>query len=58
MPQKAVAQAAIRLATVVITFRNGNDDRQMDKKWTNEQMELHQIRKQLSYDGDLSPCQV
>ena len=29
-------------------------DRQMDKKWT----ELHQIRKEPSYDGDLSPCQV
>ena len=33
-------------------------NRQTDKKWTNEQMELHQFRKQLSYDGDLSPCQV
>ena len=25
---------------------------------TNEQTELHQFRKQRSYDGDLSPCQV
>ena len=33
-------------------------DRQMDKKWTNEQRELHQFQKQLSYDGDLSPCQA
>ena len=24
---------------------------------TNEQTELHQFRKQLSYDGDPSPCQ-
>ena len=27
-------------------------------KRTNDQTELHQFRKQLSYDGDLSPCQV
>ena len=33
-------------------------DRQTDKKWTNEWTELHQFRKHLSYDGDLSPCQV
>ena len=33
-------------------------DRQTDKKRSNERMELHQLRKQLSYDGDLSPCQV
>ena len=33
-------------------------DRQMDKKWTHKQMELYQFRKQLSYDGDLSPFQV
>ena len=25
---------------------------------TNEHTELHQFRKQLSYDGYLSPCQV
>ena len=30
-------------------------DRQTDKKRTNEQMELHQFRKEPSYDGDLSP---
>ena len=28
------------------------------KKRTNEHTELHQFRKQLSYDGDLSLCQV
>ena len=33
-------------------------DRQMDKNRTNEQTELHQFRKEPSYDGDLSPCQV
>ena len=33
--------------------RNGNVDGQ-----TNEQTELHQFRKQLSYDGDLSPYQM
>ena len=27
-------------------------------KRTNERTELHQFRKQLSYDGDVSPCQV
>ena len=32
-------------------------DRQTDKKRTNEQMELHQFRKEPSYDH-LSPCQV
>ena len=26
--------------------------------WTNEQTELHQFRKEPSYDGDLCPCQV
>ena len=30
----------------------------MDKKRTNEQTELHQFEKQLSYDGNLSPSQV
>ena len=29
-------------------------DRQMDKKQTNKQTELHQFRKEPSYDGDLS----
>ena len=33
-------------------------DRQMDKKQTNEQTELHQFQKETSYDGDLSPCLV
>ena len=33
-------------------------DRQMDEKRTNEQTEFHQFRKEPSYDGDLSPCQV
>ena len=27
-------------------------------KWTNKQTELHQFRKEPSYDGDLYPCQV
>ena len=26
--------------------------------WTNGWTELHQFRKEPSYDGDLSPCQV
>ena len=33
-------------------------DRQTDKKQTNELTELHQFRKEPSYDGDLSPCRV
>ena len=37
---------------------NGNVDGQTDKKWTNERAELHQFRKQPSYDGGLSPWQV
>ena len=40
--------------------RNGNVDGKKNgqKKWTNERMELHQFRKEPSYEGDLSPCQV
>ena len=41
---------------------NKNVDKQMDgqtdEKRTNEQTEFHQFRKEPSYDGDLSPCQV
>ena len=33
-------------------------DRQTDKKRTIELTELHQFRKEPSYDGYLSPCQV
>ena len=36
---------------------DGQMDGQMDKKRTNERTELHQFRKESSYDGDLSPCQ-
>ena len=32
--------------------------RQTDIKWTNKQTEFHQFLKQLSYDGNLSTCQV
>ena len=50
--------------------RNENVDRQTDGqkngqktdkrtgKRTNKQTELHQFRKEPSYDGDLYPCQV
>ena len=37
---------------------NGNFDGQTDKKWTNEQTELHQFRKEPNSDCDLCPCQV
>ena len=30
----------------------------LTEKRTNEGTELHQLRKERSYDGDLSPCQV
>ena len=33
-------------------------DGQTDEKRTNERTEFHQFRKEPSYDGDLSPCQV
>ena len=37
---------------------DGQMDGQTDKKRTNERTELHQYRKEPSYDGDLCPCQV
>ena len=42
---------------------NNNVDGQIDgqtnrQKRTNEETELDQFRKEPSYDGDLSPCQV
>ena len=37
---------------------NGNFDRQTDKRQTNKWTELHQFRKEPSYDGDLCPCEV
>ena len=37
---------------------DGQMDGQTDKKRTNEHTELHQFRKEPSYDGDLCPCQV
>ena len=30
----------------------------LSDKQTNKWTKLHQFRKQLSYDGDLSPCKV
>ena len=33
-------------------------NRQMDKKHTKKQTELHKFQKEPSYDGDLCPCQV
>ena len=48
----------------VLELESGNEnvdkqtDGQTDKKRTNEQTEFHQFRKEPSYDGDLSPCQV
>ena len=39
-------------------YVDGQTDGQTDKKRTNEHTELHQFRKEPSYDGDLSACQV
>ena len=36
---------------------NGQTNRQTDRK-TDKQTELHQFRKEPSYDGELYPCQV
>ena len=51
------------IGQTVFVLESGNEkwgqtDRQTDKKQTNERTELHQFRKELSYDGDLCPCQV
>ena len=39
-------------------WTNRRMDRQTNKKRTNEHTEFHHFRKEPSYDGDLSPCQV
>ena len=36
----------------------GQTDGWTDKRTKNEQTEFHQFRKEPSYNGDLSPCQV
>ena len=53
------------IGQTVFKLESGNEnvDGKMDgqtnrKKWTNEQTELHQFRKEPSYDGDLCPCRV
>ena len=52
------------IGQTVFELESGNEnvdrqaDRLMNKKWTNEQTELHQFRKEPSYDDDLCPCQV
>ena len=40
-----------------LDYGNKNVDGQTDGQ-TNERTELHQFRKEPSYDGDLSPCNV
>ena len=37
---------------------NKNVDGQTNGQKTDKQTELHQFRKEPSYDGDLCPCQV
>ena len=52
------------IGQAVFELESGNEnvdrrmDGQIDKKWTNEQMELHQFQKEPSSDGGLSLCQV
>ena len=47
------------IGQTVFVLESGNEKcGQTDKKQTNERTELHQFRKELSYDGDLCPCQV
>ena len=38
--------------------KNGQKTDKRTEKRTNEQTELHQFRKEPSYDGDICPCQV
>ena len=38
--------------------KNGQKTDKRTGKRTNKQTELHQLRKEPSYDGDLYPCQV
>ena len=38
--------------------KNGPKKNKRTEKQTNEQTEFPQFRKEPSYDGDLSPCQV
>ena len=47
------------IGQTVFELESGNEnvDGQMDGQ-TNEETELHQFRKEPSYDVDLSPCQV
>ena len=49
------------IRVIVWKRKCGRTDGWTDKwtnRQTNEQMELHQVRKEPSYDGDLCPCQV
>ena len=47
-----------RFRVRVLKRKCGRTDRKTDKKRTKEPTELHQFRKEPSYDGDLCPCQV
>ena len=53
------------IGQTVFELESGNEnvDKQTDgqtneQETTNEWTEFHQFRKEPSYDGDLSPCQV
>ena len=57
LPVNFVFDWTKRFRVRVLKQKCGRTDKRT-KKWTNKQMELHQFRKEPSYDGDLSPCQV
>ena len=52
------------IGQTVFKLESGNEnvdkqsDGQTDKKRTNQRTEFHHFRKEPSYDGDLSACQV
>ena len=52
------------IGQTVFELESGNEnvdkqmDGQTDEKRTNKQTEFHQFRKEPSYDGGLSPCQL
>ena len=38
--------------------KNGQKTNKQTEKRTNERTELHQFRKEPSYDGDVCPCEA
>ena len=55
---KPIAQTVFELESGNENLADRRMDRQTDTKRTNKLTELHQFRKEPSYDGDLCPFQV